>query len=308
MTTISRCIALLLVTSLGMSQPGAVPQNPPEAPKIKTSTDLVMVPVVVHKGGVHVGDLKKEDFTLLVDEKPQAIASFEEVHTVAATRDAPRAAEEFSNVRHGQNVERLTIIAVDLVNTAPLDQLYLKQEIVKFLDGATQTSESYCLLAFTKRGIKILQGFTTDRKQIINSALKQDSQPNGREPVGSTGVAVFDQTPCAASTGNCGSHEANDQGLKELQLWQTLYKTQESLDVFRDWNARFDTLSSLQQIAQWLSGVPGRKTLVWAGSGVQLYGGVTRVAAGNGPRRDYATLNLGSVARRWTRTATHSVF
>ena len=155
-----------------------------------------------------------------MDKKPQKIAFFEEVHTVAATMDAPRAAEDFSNVRHGQNVDRLTIIAVDLVNTAPLDQLYLKQEIVKFLDGATQTAESYCLLAFTKSGIQVLQGFTTDRKQIINAALKQDSQPNGREPVGSTGVAVFDETPCAASAGNCGSHEANDQGLKELQLWK----------------------------------------------------------------------------------------
>jgi hypothetical protein len=83
----------------------------------------------------------------------------------------------------------------------------------------------------------------------------------------------------------------------ELQLWVTLYQTQESLDVFRDWNQRLDTLSSLQQIAQWLSGVPGRRTLVWAGLGVQLYGGLTRVMAGHGPRRDFSTTDSSNAAQ-----------
>jgi VWFA-related protein len=132
---------------------------------------------------------------------------------------------------------------------------------------------------------------------IVAALRKKDTQPNGKEPMGSTGSAVFDQTPCAASAGNCGSHAGNNQGWKEVQLWLTLYQTQESYEVFRDWNVRLDTLSALQQLAQWLSGVPGRKTLVWAGSGVQLYGGLTRVAAGHGPRRDYSTFDVRSAAQ-----------
>jgi hypothetical protein len=51
----------------------------------------------------------------------------------------------------------------------------------------------------------------------------------------------------------------------------------------------------LQQIAQYLQGFPGRKTLVWAGSGVQWFGGMTRVMAGFrdiSPLKDYNTVDL----------------
>jgi len=272
-------------------------QNTSQDSRIKTSTDLVVVPVIVHKGGAHIAGLKKESFELLEDGKPVQIAVFDEVHA-APTNEMVRPAEgEFTNTRYGKDAQRLTVIAVDLVNTAPLDQLYLKQEIIKFLDEAPESDERYALVAMSTHGIRVLRDFTSDPKMIVAALRQKDMQPNGREAPGSTGSAVFDQTPCAASAGNCGSHGGNDQGWKELQLWVTLYQVQESIDVFRDWNQRLDTLSSLQQLAQWLSGVPGRKTLVWAGSGVQLYGGLTRVMAGRGPRRDYSTTDYSNAAQ-----------
>lgn len=40
-----------------------------------------------------------------------------------------------------------------------------------------------------------------------------------------------------------------------------------------------------------------RNTLVWAGSGVQLYGGLTRVAAGGGARRDFTTDDFRSAGQ-----------
>jgi VWFA-related protein len=297
MSVVRRVGRFLAVASL-VAVPCAetTPQNPPEAPKIKSATELVVVPVIVHKGGVHLGGLKKESFELLEDGKAREIAVFEEVQARPTTESRP-ADGEFTNTRYARDAQRLTVIAVDLVNTAPLDQLYLKQEIIKFLEDAPETEEHYCLVALTTHGVHVLRDFTTDPKMIVAALRKKDAQPNGKQPTGSTGSAVFDQTPCAASAGNCGSHEGNNQGWKELQLWLTLYQTQESYDVFRDWNVRLDTLSALQQLAQWLSGVPGRKTLVWAGSGVQLYGGLTRVAAGHGPRRDYSTFDVRSASQ-----------
>jgi VWFA-related protein len=297
MSVVRRVGRFLAVASL-VAVPCAetTPQNPSEAPKIKSATELVVVPVIVHKGGAHLGGLKQESFELLEDGKAKEIAVFEEVHAAPTTESRP-ADGEFTNTRYGRDAQRLTVIAVDLVNTAPLDQLYLKQEIIKFLEDAPETEEHYCLVVLTTHGVHVLRDFTTDPKMIVAALRKNDTQPNGKEPTGSTGSAVFDQTPCAAGAGNCGSHEGNNQGWKELQLWLTLYQTQESYDVFRDWNVRLDTLSALQQLAQWLSGVPGRKTLVWAGSGVQLYGGLTRVAAGHGPRRDYSTFDVRSAAQ-----------
>ena len=233
---------LFMVAFLLVSPANPAPQNSSEAPKIKTSIELVLVPVIVHKNGAHLGGLKKENFELLQDGKPQEIAVFEEVHAAPATFRVRPASQEFTNVRYGKDVERLTVIAVDLVNTAPLDQLYLKQEIIKFLEGEAEKDENYCLMAITTHGIHVLRDFISDPKMIAASIRKQSNLPNGKEPVGNTGVAVFDQTPCAASAGGCGGHAADEQGLKELQLWLTLYENEESFEIFRDWNARLDTL------------------------------------------------------------------
>jgi VWFA-related protein len=188
------------------------PQNPPEARKIKSATELVVVPVIVHKGGTHLTGLKKENFELLDDGKPVTIAIFDEVHAALTTEVVRPAEGEFTNTRHGNDAQRLTVIAMDLVNTAPLDQLYLKPEIIKFLDEAPESDERYSLVAMTAHGIRILRDFTSDPKMIVAALKKKDIQPNGREATGSTGQAAFDQTPCAASAGNCGSHSANDLG------------------------------------------------------------------------------------------------
>jgi hypothetical protein len=53
------------------------------------STELVMVPVIMHKGGIHLGGLKKESFELLEDGKAEEIAVFEEVHAAPATESRP---------------------------------------------------------------------------------------------------------------------------------------------------------------------------------------------------------------------------
>src|SRR5262249_9732929 len=138
--------------------------------------------------------------------------------------------------------------------------------------------------------------FTTDPKMVITAIHNEGNQSTGKDQPGSVGSPTLDQTPSIESAG-CGSGALNDAGLKELKLWLTLYKTAESLQVFRDRNARYDSLSALQQLAQWLSGVPGRKTLIWAGSAVQLYGGMNRVVAGNGPQRNYSTVDFQNISQ-----------
>jgi hypothetical protein len=68
-----------------------------------------------------------------------------------------------------------------------------------------------------------------------------------------------------------------EAGASQLGNWEDLYKNEEEAEVFRDRSVRLDTLSSLQQIAQWLRGFPGRKALIWAGSGIQWSGGIVRM-------------------------------
>lgn len=263
----------------------APPQQATPAPRMKASAELVLVPVIARKSGAHVSGLTKKNFTLLQDGKPQDIAVFEEVHAAAPATQPARAPTEFTNVRTSQTAERLTIIAIDLVNTAPLDQAYMKQEMLKFLDSADKTGEPFALVAITYNGVHLLQTFTTDRGAIAAKIQKGPQQP-GAPAVGKTGNPALDQTPCALSATGCGGDSNSDRGMSQLKAWEDLYKNEEEAEIFRDRSTRLDTLSALQQIAQWLNGFPGRKTLVWAGSGIQWSGGLMRMM-GTSMRQDY---------------------
>ena len=269
------CLAGMLLTPMTVS---SAPQQTGAATSTFTAqADLVLVPVLVRKGGQHMPGLAKEDFTLLQDGKPQAIAVFEEVHAVRPNRLANTA--EFSNVRGEGQAQQLTIIAIDTVNTEPLDQAYLRQEVVKFLDSASTTGEPFALVAIDRRGLHILHDFTTDPKQLADVVRNQSLQQPTRERAGGT---PLDVTPCAgAGAVNCGSGQNTTAPTREWQEWVRLKTNEEPFEIYRDRTSRMDSLGALIQLAQSLRGLPGRKTLVWASSGAMVLGGMSRLFSGN---------------------------
>ena len=106
-------------------------------PTIRSSSELVIVPVVVknHKGHVAPG-LKQSDFSLSVDGKPQAITHFEEVqsHGPAVLRKPEPKTGEYSNV--GLSSSRpvgLTVILLDLVNTPYEYQSLARTQLIGYL-------------------------------------------------------------------------------------------------------------------------------------------------------------------------------
>jgi len=293
-----RCSAVRALNLILVMVPAAAPaqQKPAKEPVARVRTEMVLVPVVARRDGMHAAGLKQEDFTVLADGKPQTLTVFEEVHAVAPSRSVQ--AGEFSNQPEavaggGVRAEKLTIIAIDLVNTAPLDQAYLKNEVVKFLDAAAQTGEPFGLVAITRGGIRVMHDFTTDPRLLAAVVKGQPLVPAAKEAAGG---GVLDMTPCARSPGGCGGKNNVEAGLRRLQEWNTLMTNQERFEIFRDRSTRIDTLAALQQLAQALRGLPGRKTLVWASSGIQMLGGMGRMFAGMKDLRGGATANLATVA------------
>lgn len=283
----------LLFFALASLTTGSSPQAPSDT-KLKASAELVLVPVVVQKDGAHVGGLKKSDFTLLQDGQPQNIAVFEEIHTARSSDTTELSPNEFTN-QHAvsESPQRMTVIALDLVNTLPMDQAYLKQELKKFLANAARTGEPYALLAITSRGVVVLQDFTTDVHSLDAAVEATKTAPIGRTAPGTMDSVHLNQTPCGLSAGGCGGSKSIAGGLKEMQQWMDLYKFAEGREVFLDRVSQLNTLDSLVQIAQYLSGFRGRKVLIWAGSGFPWTGGMTRVMYGPpaGPASDFSTYN-----------------
>jgi len=116
-------LPLLLVFNLCL----AVAQDPPQdIETVKIDTDLVTVPVIAtDAGGLYVGDLKPEDFTLAEDGVPQKIAFFGKVSlpfhvvlmldTSSSTQDKLRLIQNaaYAFVQQLQPADRVKVISFD---------------------------------------------------------------------------------------------------------------------------------------------------------------------------------------------------
>lgn len=119
---------LALVTAVAIGET-------PDQNVIRAGTRLVQINVIVHDKKGPVTDLKKEDFTLLDKGKPRTIAIFhmdtrlsDEEKFRNATKFSPNA---FSNSQG--DAANTSIVLFDGLNTKIADQIYAKQQIVKFL-------------------------------------------------------------------------------------------------------------------------------------------------------------------------------
>jgi VWFA-related protein len=274
------CAIILLFCIVGAPAVCAPPaQTKGQIPNIKAKTQLVQLPVVVHREGKHVEGLKADAFTVLMDGKPQTLTIFEEVHPGTPLKTAQTT--EFSNIAESGRsaADQLTIIAIDLSNTQPLDQAYLKQEIIKFLESAAKTGEPFALVAITSSGIRVLHDFTTDPKLLAAAVNGQPLQNAAKEAAGGT---VLDSKSAYVA-------------MQQLQAWTIMMTNQEEFEIYRDRATGISTLATLQQLAQSLRGLPGRKTLIWASSGTQLFGGMSRMFHGSKDPRGGASTDLTRV-------------
>ena len=264
-------------------------QNPQgAATTLKAGAELVQVPVVVQRSGKHVGGLKESNFVVEQDGKKQPIAVFEEVHAAAPSATAV-AAGEFGNANITRPQE-ITIIAIDTVNTPTMDQAYFREELLKFLSEAVNRGVPFGLVELNRSGIRVLHDFTTDPRTLI--ATVQNRR-------GTLPTRNDQRSPQLAEAANEASQQLDTASNDQLQRAQAqfdaaaaLLENEDRMARFQDRTARIDTLGTLQQLAQAMKGLPGRKSLIWVGSGFQFLGGLQQVS-GITRTSPTGTTNLG---------------
>lgn len=225
-----------------------------EQPTFRSQTELVVIPAVVtdHKG-VHIDGLKKEDFSVEENGAEQKIAVVEEIRSTA-TRVARAQPKDnvYSNFLMGSpGAHRLTIVALDTINTPLLDQARAKSEIVKFLSTWLNGGEPVALVVLTRNGVRVIHDFVTDPK-ILAAALAKAKNRNEQ---------VVDEP-----TGEAGPEE-DAATAEEQQFFQAMAESEQNFTAFQRRVAATLTLDALQSIARAFSGIPGRKSLIWASSG-----------------------------------------
>jgi VWFA-related protein len=253
--------------SLGVVFMGLLAFQQAPAPVFRTATRLVQVNVVVHdKQGQPVADLTKDDFTVLERGKPQPITFFS-VDTAgpapagaAGGAEAPLPAHTFTNAAaaHGEGATSVTVIAIDLLNTAPGEQMRARDGLLTFL-RQIQPQDRIAIYAITSHGLALLHDYTSDSAALVE--LLRSAKPQ-------VSTELRASIPDAAM-----QDDLRKAGLDDLAAAEQM-----AADFVMEGRIR-TSLSALQAIAASLAGVPGRKNLVWVSSGFPLTMGFDEMPA-----------------------------
>jgi VWFA-related protein len=272
------CVLVIAVAALQAGAqtsdqaPAAGAGAPGQPPVFRVATRLVQVNVVVHdRRGEPVTDLKKEDFTITERGKPQPISFFtmESADRRSATAAASLPPHVFSNMfaeRAGVPTS-ITVVLLDLLNTSWADQHYARKGLMKFL-AQVQPQDRIALYALGARSLTLLHDYTTDASSLVARLKKENGELS---------------SDLEASTLNPDTQ----QELRDLDLGALADANQREADFFTAGRV-MNTLSTLEAIAQHLSGVPGRKSLIWLSGGFPLTIGFEAMPAA-GSTRDSRT-------------------
>ena len=222
--------------------------------KFSSRSELVLVPAVVKdKSGNFVTGLNADDFTVTENGQPQKISTFEEVKPSASPVHRPRLEPmEYTNAVTGSSSpRRMTIIALDLVNTPFLDQARAREQLLKYLSEQVDANNLTALVTIHGKGITVIQDFTGDPKALVAGLRTVKGKLHLTE---------------ATSLSSPRTDEIIAQAAEDLGLAGRLMEFASPGDFgsYRQGVAVATTLEAFQHIAQAFAGVPGRKSLLWA--------------------------------------------
>jgi VWFA-related protein len=237
---------------------------------LKVTTRLVTLDLIATDShGNPVRDLKPEDLQIFEEHKAQQkiehFEYFEKLAAAGAPGNSTSVIRKPANVLSNQlPLDELkippTVLLMDSLNAQTPNQLLGRAHMVQLL--RTLPPDTPIAVFLLGSSLRILQGFTSDGT-LLRAALDQAVTGNTilkdpRDDTKSTSNYMQDQT---------AGMDVN-QGLQS-QLGEVQNFEKEEYSMTLDLRAK-ETLGALAQIGLYLSGIPGRKNLIWVSESFPL--------------------------------------
>lgn len=212
---------------------------------IRTTTNLVEVRVVAEAHNKPVADLRKSDFEIFDDKKPQPIRLFAAYRGTGSAKDPITGDESEAG---SPTPSEYAVILLDWMNASYGHRVYVKDEVLRLLKNY-QPRQRVAIFVLSRKNPRLLADFTYDRGALIDLVDRlsldwEDLQgPSRDEPIGGRTAR--------------GSRGEATSPAYELRLSYGR-------------NQLVDTTATLEKIAEHLRQVPGRKTLLWVSSGIPM--------------------------------------
>jgi VWFA-related protein len=256
----------LLSIVLPLHSQTAAPDSGNAATTIKTKVRLVLVDVVVTNGkGDAVTGLHKDDFQILEDGKQQTISTFEEHHGAPPTQiKLPTLPSHvYTNFPFTQTADSVNVLLLDALNTPSRDQSYVHSQMIKYL-RTIPPGTRVAIFTLASR-LRMLQGVTTDSSELLAILNRANAGPQSAPLLASNAEADANQRMIDFMTENSAGQATTPatlalaavdpiNAMKQFLGDTAAFLTEQRVGI---------TLQALQQLARFLSGIPGRKNVIW---------------------------------------------
>jgi len=264
------CSALLIADrAASQSAPSAQPagaQQPVSAQSgyvLKVTTRLVTLDLIATDShGNPVRDLRPEELQIFEEHKAQQkiehFEYFEKLAGAGAAGNSTSANRKPTNVLSNQlPLDQLkippTVLLMDSLNTQTANQQQGRARMIQLL--RTLPPDTPIAVFLLGSSLKILQGFTSDgallRAALDQSVIGATIEKDPRNDHYNTSNFVLD------TTADMDTKLGVPTAVGEIQDYE-----KEEFAMTNDLRAK-ETLGALAQIGQYLSGIPGRKNLIW---------------------------------------------
>lgn len=270
--------------------PAATPTPPATTVLPATGVEVVRVEVVVHeKKGRPKEGLRREDFEVLEDGKPQSIVQFQAFarpgQSVAPEPTAPTAAaEEETPEGEAQLPARYVVLAIDDVHMEFESLVRTRKALERFLDEDLRPEDQVAMV--TTSGARALsQEFTSDRAVLRQVLSRLSAQGRSAEWTGIPHISEYQAEMIEAGDPmalDAAVQEILQSGILQDADSATQEATHKAHRVLTEavYNARL-TLETLESLCRGLSGLTGRKSLFLVSDGF-----ITGIASGSGSAYD----------------------
>ncbi|MFL6448030.1 MAG: VWA domain-containing protein [Bryobacteraceae bacterium] len=237
--------------------PTQAPATPTPEPVIKVTTQLIQLSVVVHDHhGNPIADLKKEDFEVTDQGKPQNVSLFSVdslapsapgANSAPATPTMPRNVVTNRPERRTDAPTSVTVLLLDIYNTHFTDQMANRRQVVKFL-RQIRPDDRVAVYLLQGSGFRVVHDFTNNSESLLASLAK-----------------VF---PGFSHELDASEFQASNTGNDDLD--SALDASHTMMANFYTRNRILNSCIAFKLLSQHLAGIPGRKNVVWLSGGFPI--------------------------------------
>lgn len=241
-------------------------QGPPEQvplPTIRANTRMILVSVVATDKSGPVTDLAAKDFSVLEAGRPQKLSAFafekpvlsDHAFSVQKTASAIPANVYTNRPDYLLAPGPLTILLIDALNTPIQDQIYFRQELLRYVETQVKPGQRLAIFLL-ESDLHLLQDFTSD-PELLRRAV-ESFQPR-------TSLQLAQEQFYAPPPPS--DPKAGPAYLKMLRTLKQLAADHGEVTANQKVAA---TLAAFRTIARSVAGYRGRKNLIWMSASFPL--------------------------------------